>query len=105
VVAVLGGGDAGVVRLLPPGDPYLAVCDKPLLAPDADHRRALWPRSPWPGAVLADGELAGTWRRQRAHVTITPWSPTLRRTHATTLQAEVTTLPLAAGHPTLTWAT
>jgi hypothetical protein len=96
-------GDAGVVRLLPPGDPYLAVNDRSLLVPDAAHRRAVSPRSPWPGVVLADGELVGTWRRRQAHVTVTPWAPATRR-HADAIAAEAASLPIAAGRPRLTWA-
>jgi hypothetical protein len=64
------------VRLLPPGDPFLATADRELLVPDASRRRALWPPSTvWPGGLLVDGELAGTWRRRQGRVTVSPWSP------------------------------
>jgi DNA glycosylase AlkZ-like len=47
--------------------------DRDLLLPDASHRRALWTSRVWPGAVLIGGELAGTWRRADATVTVRPW--------------------------------
>jgi len=53
------------VRLLPPGDLFLQAPDRDLLVPDAARRAAVWPRgTPQPGALLVDGELAGTWRRR-----------------------------------------
>jgi hypothetical protein len=50
------------VRLLPPGDPYLQPPNRPLLAPDAELRKRLFRPVASPGAVLADGRLAGIWR-------------------------------------------
>jgi hypothetical protein len=53
---------AAGIRLLPPGDPYLQVPNRPLLAPDpALHKRLFRPVAS-PGGVLADGRLAGLWR-------------------------------------------
>ena len=37
--------------------------DRELLVPDADRRRELWTSRVWPGAVLVEGEVVGTWRR------------------------------------------
>ena len=54
------GGEG--VRLLPPGDPYLQHANRPLLAPDAALRKRLFRPVASPGAVLADGRLAGLWR-------------------------------------------
>jgi hypothetical protein len=54
------------VRLLPPGDPYLAKPNRPLLAPDAELRRRLFRPVASPGAVLKDGRLAGLWRVRAA---------------------------------------
>ena len=50
------------VRLLPPGDPYLQPPNRKLLAPDEALRRRLFRPVASPGAVLADGKLAGLWR-------------------------------------------
>jgi hypothetical protein len=50
------------VRLLPPGDPYLAKPNRPLLAPDAKLRKLMFRPVASPGAVLKDGRLVGLWR-------------------------------------------
>lgn len=50
------------IRLLPPGDPYLAKPNRPLLAPAAELRTRLFRPIASPGAVLEDGRLAGLWR-------------------------------------------
>jgi hypothetical protein len=47
----------------------------------------------WPGAVLVDGEIVGTWRRAAGQVTITPWTR-LSRTARATVEAEAAALPL-----------
>ena len=64
--ALLGAPDPEVVRLLPRSDPWLMGRDRELLVPDAAHRKALWPVLGFPGAVLVDGEVAGTWRTKAA---------------------------------------
>ncbi|HEX2084308.1 MAG TPA: crosslink repair DNA glycosylase YcaQ family protein [Solirubrobacteraceae bacterium] len=62
------------VRLIPPGDPYLQVPNRPLLAPDAELRKRLFRPVASPGAVLKDGRLAGLWRvrakGRKAEVTV-----------------------------------
>jgi Winged helix DNA-binding domain len=62
-------------RLLPSGDTYFLLWgrDRELLVPDANRRAALWTPRVWPGAVLVEGEIAGTWRRANAKVSIQPW--------------------------------
>jgi Winged helix DNA-binding domain len=50
------------IRLIPPGDPYLAKPNRSLLAPEAElHKRMFRPVAS-PGAVLRNGRLAGLWR-------------------------------------------
>ncbi|MGC5011658.1 DNA glycosylase AlkZ-like family protein [Streptosporangium sp. DT93] len=65
--------DAEGVVLVPPHDPYLRQADRTLLVPDGDLRRRVWKALSGPGALLVDGEVAGTWRhrRQDREVTIT----------------------------------
>ena len=53
---------AAGVRLLPPGDPYLQKPNRALLAPFPELRKRLFRPVASPGAVLADGRLAGLWR-------------------------------------------
>lgn len=65
------------VRLLGPGDPFLDARDRELLVPDGDARKDLWRPVGRPGAVLADGELVGSWRSEVSgrylDVTVRPW--------------------------------
>jgi hypothetical protein len=63
---------AAPARLLPSGDAYLLLqgADRDLLVPEADRRRALWTPRVWPGGLLVGGELAGTWRRADAVMTM-----------------------------------
>lgn len=64
-----------------------------LLVPDPDHRRELWTPRVWPGAVLVEGEIVGTWRRTQADVTIESWR---RLSHAEreAVEAEAASMPL-----------
>jgi hypothetical protein len=55
-----------------PACPGPAAADRELLVPDARQRRAPWPSRVWPGALLVDGEIAGTWRRAGHVLTILP---------------------------------
>ena len=56
---------AAPARLLPSGDSYflLAGEERELLVPRADRRQLLWTSRVWPGALLVEGEIRGTWRR------------------------------------------
>jgi hypothetical protein len=88
-------GPAAPARLLPSGDAYylLQGDDRALLVPDADQRSALWTSRVWPGAVLLDGEVRGTWRRANETVTIQTWGrPSRAARHA--VEAEAAALPL-----------
>jgi hypothetical protein len=84
-----------VARLLPSGDPYYLLwdADRALLVPDAVHRAELWTSRVWPGAVLLNGAIVGTWRRAKATVAVTPWRP-LTTEERRLVEAEAATLPL-----------
>ena len=88
-------GPAAPARLLPSGDAYLLFqgTDRDLLVPDADRRRALWTPRVWPGGILVEGEIAGTWRRAGAAMTVQPWRP-LSRAERDAVMAEAESLPL-----------
>jgi hypothetical protein len=80
-------------RLLPSGDAYLLGDDRELLVADADRRRALWPQRVWPGGLLVEGEVVGTWRRAQAMMTVRP-SRRLSRAARDAVEAEAESLPL-----------
>jgi hypothetical protein len=88
-------GPAASARLLPSGDAYFLLQgrDRELLVPDGSRRSALWTSRVWPGGVLVDGEIAGTWRRALGAVTIQAWR---RLSHAArdAVEAEAASLPL-----------
>jgi hypothetical protein len=70
-------GPVPLVRLLGPFDPYLQLRDRPLLVADRAHAADLWRTLGRPGAVLVDGEVAGTWRPRktgrRLDLQVQPW--------------------------------
>lgn len=79
-------GSPPVVRLVGPYDLYLQARDRDLLVPDAGRHKALWPVLGRPGAVLVDGEVAGTWRPRASGRRLAleldewvPWDATTRR--------------------------
>ena len=86
---------AAPARLLPSGDAYFLLhgADRELLVPHAERRGALWTSRVWPGAVLVDGEIAGTWRRAHADVTVQSWRRLLRA-ERDAVEAEAESLPL-----------
>jgi hypothetical protein len=97
---------AAPARLLPSGDAYFLLqgADRELLVPDADRRRALWTTRVWPGGVLVEGELVGTWRRVQGTVTI----QTRRRLpragrHAVEAETESMPLPGIRGRIVVRW--
>jgi hypothetical protein len=88
-------GPAAPARLLPSGDAYFLLQgdDRELLVAGADRRRALWTPRVWPGAVLVEGEVVGTWRRAHETVTIQTWCR-LTRMARDAVEAEAKSLPL-----------
>ena len=93
-------------RLLPSGDTYFLLqrADRDLLVPDPARRGELWTPRVWPGAVVVDGEVAGTWRRAGAVVTIQPWrrlSPSARE--VVELEAQSFPIPALQGQISVRW--
>jgi winged helix DNA-binding protein len=50
----------------------------------------------WPGAILAGGEIVGTWRRADAAVAMQAWRR-LSRGERDAVEAEAQSLPLSVG--------
>jgi hypothetical protein len=88
-------GPPAPARLLPSGDTYFLLHgdDRGLLVPDAKRRPELWTPRVWPGAVLVDGEVRGTWRRAHDTVTIESWGR-LPRGALDAIEAEAAGLPI-----------
>jgi hypothetical protein len=88
-------GPVAPARLLPSGDTYFILhgADRDLLVPENDRRRSLWTSRVWPGAVLAGGEIVGTWRRAGAVLTIQSWRR-LARVDRYAVEAEAASMPL-----------
>jgi hypothetical protein len=86
---------AAPARLLPSGDAYFLLhgADRELLVARADQRERLWTSRVWPGALLVDGEVRGTWRRAQHTVRIDAWTR-LSRGARDAVEAEAGTLPL-----------
>lgn len=82
-------------RLLPSGDTWFLLqgADRELLVPEERHRRALWTSRVWPGALLVDGEIVGTWRRAEHVLTIQLWRR-LSNPQRAAVEAEAGALPL-----------
>lgn len=88
-------GPAAPARLLPSGDAYFLLQgnDRELLVPDADRRSELWTPRVWPGALLVEGDVVGTWRRAQGTVAIQAWRR-LSRAARDAVEAEAASLPL-----------
>jgi hypothetical protein len=87
---------AAAARLLPSGDTFFLLqgADRELLVPEADRRGSLWTPRVWPGALLVEGEIAGTWRRAMGTVAIQSWRR-LSRAARVAIEAEAASLPLS----------
>jgi hypothetical protein len=97
---------ASPTRFLPSGDAYFLLQgeDRELLVTDADRRRALWTPRVWPGGLLVEGELVGTWRRAHETVTIQAWRRLSRAArHAVEAEAESLPLPGIEGRIAVRW--
>ena len=99
-------GPATVARFLPSGDTYYLLwgADRELLVPDPGRRAELWTTRVWPGALLVNGEIAGTWRRSAHEISISFWRrvPSMERE---TIEAEALSLPLDyLGPLTIRWS-
>jgi hypothetical protein len=88
-------GPVAPARLLPSGDAYFLLQgeERALLVPDAGRRGELWTPRVWPGAVLLDGEIRGTWRRAHGTVTIRTWGR-FSRAERDAVESEAAALPL-----------
>jgi hypothetical protein len=99
-------GPAAPARLLPSGDAYFLLQgnDRELLVIDADRRRELWTPRVWPGALLVEGDVVGTWRRAQGTVAIQAWRR-LSRAARDAVEAEAASLPLpgAEGQIVVRW--
>jgi hypothetical protein len=84
-------------RLLPSGDAYFLLdgAERELLVPDADRRAQLWTSRVWPGSLLVEGEVCGTWRRAGHVVRVDAWAR-LSRARRDAVEAEAGSLPLPA---------
>ena len=82
-------------RLLPSGDAYwlLFGAEREFLVPRTDQRERLWTSRVWPGALLVDGEIRGTWRRAQHTVRIEAWGR-LPRSARDAIEAEAGSLPI-----------
>jgi hypothetical protein len=82
-------------RLLPSGDAYFLLhgADRALLVPRKDQRERLWTSRVWPGALLVEGEIRGTWRRAQHTVRIDSWARLSRATRDA-VESEAESLPL-----------
>ncbi len=82
VEVFLSPPEAQGIRFLPPHDPFLQLRDRGTFVPDVTWQRRIWRAAGSPGAILADGRLAGTWRARekgrRMEMVIDWVSPDLR---------------------------
>ena len=93
------------MRLLPSGDPYylLQGRQRDLLVPSRNRQDLLWTQRVWPGAILVNGAIVGTWRRTTRTVRAYPWRR-LSRAVRDAIEAEALALPLPdEGTPQLVW--
>jgi len=82
----LGAGPPAGTLLLGSHDLFLQARDRATLVPDPVRAKELWRTIGRPGAVLADGEVVGTWRARKAgkalDVSVDPFVPAPPRLRA-----------------------
>jgi hypothetical protein len=102
------GPGASGVRLLPSGDAswLLWGASRDLLVDDDARRDELWTPRVWPGALLVDGEIVGTWRRAQSTATVAAWRR-LSRDERAAIEVEAASMPLPdlTSPVRVTWAT
>ena len=88
-------GPTAPARLVPSGDSYLLHqgLDRELVVPNPARRAELWTPRVWPGGLLVEGEVVGTWRRASATLSVRPWVVLSRRARES-VEAEAAGLPL-----------
>ena len=94
--AMLAGETATApARLLPSGDAYFLLdgAEREVLVPRHDLRQRLWTPRVWPGALLVEDEIRGTWRRAQHAIRIDPWARLSRGTRDA-IESEANALPL-----------
>ncbi|MEM9464032.1 MAG: crosslink repair DNA glycosylase YcaQ family protein [Actinomycetota bacterium] len=98
------GPGGPMVRLLPSGDAFTLWTgdQRSLLLPDPTRRDRLWTPRVWPGALLVDERLVGTWRRSGDQMAIETWTAPDAATVAA-VEAEVATLPLEEQPLIVSW--
>jgi hypothetical protein len=93
-------------RLLPSGDTYWLRwgADRDLIVPAPTLRDQLWTPRVWPGAVLVEGEVVGTWRRANEKVDVQAWRTlTVAKREAVEAEAKSFPLPVFAGRMVVRW--
>lgn len=99
--------DPAPARLLPSGDAYWLRwgASRDLLVAESTHRDELWTPRVWPGAVLVDGEIVGTWRRADNRVELSPWRR-LSASRRRAVEAEASSLPIPGDQASIsvTWS-
>ncbi|MDX1469848.1 MAG: crosslink repair DNA glycosylase YcaQ family protein, partial [Acidimicrobiia bacterium] len=93
---------ASSTRLLPSGDTYylLQDDDRKLLILEKQHRNRLWTSRVWPGAILHEDEIVGTWRRSQNKVSLDPWRK-LGRASRDAIEREAISLPIPGLHASI----
>ena len=86
---------AAPARLLPSGDAYFLLdgAERELLVPRKDQQQRLWTPRVWPGALVVEGEIRGTWRRAQHTMRIETWAR-LSLEARDAVEAEAASLPL-----------